>query len=275
MDYAGIGSLNLLAPAQADKNLTVIQGVPGSAVASVIVFNTDKPPLNNLNLRKAVAFALDADAVNRTVYFGKYTVAKDSMNTIGSWAYQDTPGRPTYDLNQAKQFLAAGGQPNGFGFDMVVYNSPTINQQAELYQANLKQIGVNANIVIQDVGPATNNFFQQGQFPIYSTAWGGTDVEPNTSATLIYQKDSVYNPMKREVQPGLDDLIAKARQTFDLNQRKDLYGQIAKIVVVDQSFFIPMVLSTPYSAWRKNVGGVEAVPDIGIFRMQFLWNKGS
>jgi peptide/nickel transport system substrate-binding protein len=275
VDYTGIGSLNLLDPASNDKNLTVLQGVPGSAVASVVVFNTDKAPLNNVNLRKAIAFALNADAVNKTVYFGKYTTAKDSMIQLGSWAYQDTPGRPTYDLAQAKQFLAAGGQPNGFNFDMVVYNSPTINQQAELYQANLKQIGVNANIVIQDVGPATNNFFQQGQFPMYSTAWGGTDTEPNGSCTLIYQKDAVYNPMKHEVQSGLDDLIGKARQTFDLNQRKDLYGQIAKIIVMDQCFFIPMVLSTPYAAFRKNVGGVEAWPDIGIFRLQFLWNKGS
>lgn len=275
IDYAGLGSLNLLTPAQSDKNLTVIQSVPGSSVASVLAFNPDKAPLNNVNLRKAVAFACDAEAVNRTVYFGKYQVGKDAMIQLGSWAYQDTPGRPVYDVAQAKKFLADGGQPNGFSFDMVVYNSPTINQQAELYQANLKQIGINANIVIQDVGPATANFFTNGQFPLYSTAWGGTDTEPNIESTLVYAKDAFYNCTKHEIQPGLDDLIAKARQTFDLAQRKDLYGQIGKIITVDQCFFIPMVLATGYSAWRNNIGGIQAVPDIGIARLQFLWNKGS
>ncbi|GEM_PF-129190 len=273
VDYTGIGSLNLLDPAGKDPNLQVVQGIPGSAVASVMVFNTDKAPLNNVNLRKAFTFACDAGAVNNTVYFGKYQIAKDAMITPGGWAYQDTPGRPAFDVAQAKKFLADGGQPNGFNVDVVVFNSPTINQQAELYQSNLKQIGINANIVIEDVGAATNDFFQNGKFAVYSTAWGGTDYEPNVESTLIYQKDSVYNPMKHEVQPGLDDLIAKARQTFDTNQRKQLYSQISDVILNQQCFFVPMVLSTPYAAFRKNVGGTEAWPDIGVARLQFLWIK--
>lgn len=275
VDYSGIGSLNLLDPASKDPNLVVVQGIPGSSVASVIAFNTIKAPLDNVNLRKAFAFALDADAVNRTVYFGKYQIGKDAMITPGGWAYQDTPGRPTFDQAQAKQFLATGGQPNGFSVDMVVYNSPTINQQAELYQANLKQIGINANIVTEDVGAATNDFFQDGKFAVYSTAWGGTDYEPNVEATLVYQSNAVYNPMHKEVTPGLDALIAKARQTFDTDQRKQMYAQIDDAVLNQACFFIPMVLATPYAAFRKNIGGIEAWPDIGVARLQFLWNKGS
>jgi peptide/nickel transport system substrate-binding protein len=274
VDYAGLTSLNLLAPAQSDSNLNVIQGVPGSAVASMLIFNTIKPPLDNLNLRNAVAYACDADAVNRTVYFGKYAVGKDAMIQPGGWAYQDTPGRPTFDLAKAKQFLVAGGQPNGFTFDMFTYPYPGLDQLTQLYQANMKQIGITANIVSQDVG-TVNDFYANGKLPMFSTGWGATDVEPNGTCTFLYASNAFYNPMKKEVAPGVDALITKGRQTFDLAQRKDIYAQIGKAVLVDACFAVPMILSTSFGAWRKSVGGIEATPDIGITRLQFLWNKGS
>ncbi|MGI8553925.1 MAG: ABC transporter substrate-binding protein [Dehalococcoidia bacterium] len=271
-DMAGINNKDL-PTARADKNLNVIAGVPGIGVPSVVVFNVDKPPADNINLRKAIAYALDPGAVGKVVYFGLAEPADDGMITPGSWGYAPRPGRPKFDVNQAKQFLKDGGKPDGFEFTLLTYASPTISQQTELYQGNLAKVGIKANIMQQDVSTATTTFFTQGGPPVFSTSWGGTSPEPNGTCSIVYSKDAFYNPMKHAVDPQLDDLIAKGRQTYDLSERKKYYSQINQIVL-DNAYFVPMLYSTGYGIFRKNVQNAALYYDWGFNWLTAFWLKG-
>lgn len=108
---------------------------------------------------------------------------------------------------------------------------------------------------------------------MYSTSWGATYFEPNGAAITIYTKDAFYNPMKRPVTPELDDLALKARQTYDLEERKKMYQRIDEIVLVEQVYFIPMLYNQGRGVFRKNVGNAEIFPWFGPFRMQSLFFK--
>ena len=55
------------------------------------------------------------------------------------------------DLDQAKQLLADAGYPNGFKTQMNVAKTVEVPQYAQIVQASAKEIGVDINLVIQDL----------------------------------------------------------------------------------------------------------------------------
>jgi ABC-type transport system substrate-binding protein len=252
----------------------MVKGLPGGGVNSVLVFNLDKAPADNLNIRKAMAFALDPSVVAKNVYFGYAEPADGGMRQKGSWSYTAVPGRAKYDVAKAREFLKAAGKPDGFDVQVITYTSPSINQQTEIYQEQWAKVGIKATITTQDVTTGTDSFFVKGLFPAYSTSWGGTSFEPNGPATLIYAKDAYYNPMKRPVSPELDDLIVKARSTYELEERKKLYHRIDEIVLDEQCFFMPMLYSQGRGWFRKNIGNADIFPWFLANRLQSLYFKG-
>lgn len=270
--YAGLGTKDWAA-AEKNGDLAMVKGLPGAPVNSVLVFNLDKEPANNVNLRKAMAFALDPSVVVKNVYFGYAEVMQGGMRQPGSWAFGPTPGRPLYDVARAKEFLKAGGMPDGFPVNVITYTSPAINQQTEVYQEQWAKVGIRAQITTQDVTTGTDSFFVKGLFPTYSTSWSGTSFEPNGPASLIYGKESYYNPMKKAVSPELDDLIIKGKQTYDLDERKKIYDRIDQIVLIDQCFFVPMIYSQGRGWFRKNVGNTEIFPWFSVNRLQSYYLK--
>jgi peptide/nickel transport system substrate-binding protein len=273
IQYAGINQKDWAA-AEKNGDLTMTKGLPGAPVNSVLVFNLDRAPMDNVNLRKAMAFSLDPSVAAKNVYFGYAEVVTGGMRQPESWSYAPVPGRPTYDVAKAKEFLRAGGQPDGFNVDVITYTSPQINQQTEVYQEQWSKVGIRAQITTQDVTTATDSFFVKGLFPTYSTSWSGTSFEPNGPASLIYGKDAYYNPMKRAVSPELDELIAKGRQTYDLEERKKIYQRIEEITLVEQVFFIPLLYSQGRGWFRKNVGQTDIFPWFSVNRLQSYFLKG-
>ncbi|MGH2587093.1 MAG: ABC transporter substrate-binding protein [Dehalococcoidia bacterium] len=270
--YAGINQKDWAA-AEKNPDFIMARGLPGAPVNSVLVFNLDKPPMDNVNLRKAMAFALDPSVVSRNVYFGYAEVVDGGMRQPQSWSYGPVPGRPTYDVAKAKEFLQAGGQPNGFSVDVITYTSPQINQQTEVYQEQWSKAGIKAQITTQDVTTATDSFFVKGLFPTYSTSWSTTYFEPNSASSTIYAKEGYYNPMKRSVSPELDELTIKGRQTYDLEERKKIYQRIDEINMVEQCFFIPMLYSQGRGWFRKNVGNTDIFPWFSVNRPQSIFLK--
>lgn len=248
--------------AAADKNsdLRVVRGVPGIGVNALLHFNTAIAPLTDVNLRRALAFAIDPSVIAKNVYFDSAVQDEAGMITPDTWAYVKQPDRPKYDVAKAKQYLQAAGKPDGFNFNVIAYASPSIQQQTEVYLEHWSKVGIKAQVTTQDVSTAVKTFFGPGDqtFPLMSTSWGGTSPEPSVPSGIAYSKDAFYNPSHKAIDPRLDDMIAKAKQTYDNAQRKQLYADIEKIVLVDQCYFIPLLLSQPRYTFRKNVGNIEA-----------------
>ena len=123
-----------------------------------LAFNMRDPLLgNNLNLRKAIAHAID---MNKYIQlFTNNTGQKaNSILPPGILGYDPSATLP-YDYNQAvaKDLLAKAGYPNGKNLPELVYDtraeSKISNDQAEFFNQQLEQIGIKVKIV-------KNNFKQ-------------------------------------------------------------------------------------------------------------------
>ena len=96
------------------------------------------------NVRRALSFAIDREALNEHILFGQgclgwvYTI--DSCNP--NW--QDRWGHP-YDVDKAKEYLALGGFPDGFEMPLYIPTGPVPDTMIEVAEAIIpmwEEIGI-------------------------------------------------------------------------------------------------------------------------------------
>src|SRR6476646_1992806 len=185
----------------------------------------DKPPLNDLNARKAVAMAMDRNQINQIRNNGAYRVADGPFDTkvIG---YTKNPGFPQYNLKEAKKLASAYKAAHGGQFSLVLEhtNDPANTQEAEIIKEQLSKAGIDSTLKQDDqtafiVAAVSGNFSillwrqHPGDDPDAQYYWW------NTGSTLNFGK---FND------PTLQGLLDQGRTETDAAKRKQIYLDINK-----------------------------------------------
>lgn len=233
-----------------------IRKYDGGSIALTLQFNTNKAPLDNMNLRLAIAHAINPELINKAVYFGRAIIAKGGMWPTGAWAYDPTVSRPTYNVAKAREYLKLGGKPNGFELDAMLWPSEINTPSAEIIRAQLAVIGIKLNLKVYEVTVATERFNYGQETPIYLTSWSRYP-EPDWNASLIYRSDGYYNAGKRK-DDRLDALIDEGAATADIEQRRTIYRKVDEIVL-GEAHMVPMLYGVTYAAAAKHVMGLDDV----------------
>lgn len=233
-----------------------IQSFEGGAIACTLSFNWAKPPMDNVNLRLALATAINAEGINKAAFFGRAIVAKGGMWPTGAWAYDPTVPRPSYSIAKAKEYLAAGGKPGGFEMDALFWPSETNTAFAEIIRAQCAAVGIKLNLKSAEVTVATEKFYYGGEAPMFITSWSRYP-EPDWNASLIYRSDGYYNAGKVKNEK-LDALVDEGAATVDIPRRKQIYRQVDEIVL-GKAMMVPLIYGVTYAAAQKAVMGVENV----------------
>lgn len=231
-----------------------IDTMPGGSIASVLVFNIGAAPLDNPDLRRAVAHAINPEVINKAIFFNKAMMADSGMWPVGAWAHDPGVARPTYDPEKARAFLVRGGRPDGFEFTAVTNNSPVLVPTAEIVRAMLKKIGITMNIEVLNAGPATENFFHGRQYPMYLTSWSRYP-EPDWLASLAYKSDGYYNPANLP-RPDIDALVEQGASLYDVADRARVYKAL-NAQVLDEAWFVPLLYGVNYAAALKRVENLD------------------
>lgn len=240
---------------QADEQFQ-IETLQGGGIASLMAFNREKAPVDNVHLRRAIMHAINAADINKAVHFDKAMVADSGMWPVNTWVHEPSSVKPEYSLEKAREELAAGGMPDGFEVDMVTWNGTEMRQTAQIVQAMLAQIGVKLNITVLNDGPATEQFFQAQAFPIYLTSWSRYP-EPDQVASLTYTSDGYYNSGKTS-RPDVDKLVEEGASLYDQAERKKIYNQINDIVL-EEAWHVPMLYRVTYAAAPKYVRNLDTL----------------
>jgi peptide/nickel transport system substrate-binding protein len=128
----------------------------GPAEMSMIHLNMSQPPLNDIRVRQAVAYAIDRNAIWQ--FRGK-NISRPAVSVVPS-SYVGTDEKAPllpFDLAKAKQLLADSGHPNGVTIKAINTTLPSMLSFTEAVQAQLRKAGI--TLEIQPVEHAT--FHQQ------------------------------------------------------------------------------------------------------------------
>ncbi len=263
---------------EGDPNLQV-KVFNGSNV-NLLTINTASPPLDNVKVRQAIAYAIDRENLIKNLLLGLAKIAH-SIIPEESWAY--TPGQTySYDPARAKRLLDEAGfrDPDGDGprmrFDKpIVYklsgSSISGRQYAGVIQNYLKEVGIPVEIQT----PEQNTLFDElkrGNFQITYSQWVGGNQDP-----IFYKDLFATSEIPSESRPSrnrsrysntdLDALLNEAVNTFDRQKAKNLYTRIQEIVSRDVPVF-PLWYQSNVVIARKNVQNIQvnASGDWGFVR---------
>jgi ABC-type transport system substrate-binding protein len=216
--------------------------------------------LSGPGVRQAIAYALDKNAVQQTVFSGEGK-PKWSFVPSDSWAYKDVPGYD-YDIEKAKATLAEAGYPDGFELTVLCISGyPDGEKAATIWQAGLAEIGVKLNIEIQELNVWLDNYINHTYDIIWNVFPGFAD--PNYFVSLGLQPHLADQWPNEEVK----QIAAAALQTLDTAERTRLYGRIQDVFV--QELPILVIQEAPQaSLTAKNITGWEINP------LGFVYVKG-
>ncbi|CAM4107416.1 ABC transporter substrate-binding protein [Pseudoalteromonas byunsanensis] len=231
-------------------------------------FNTEKPPFDNLLVRKALAHSVDFEKIMQAVFYGNGIIAKSHLPP-SSWAFQAQDNMPTYNPEYARQLLVEAGYEDGFSMTLWampvsrIYN-PNARKMAELIQSDLKGIGISAQIVEYE----WNTFIERiGQHEHDSVllGWAADTPDPDNFFSPLLSCTATFsgkNPANW-CNPEFDLLLTQALDTTDVELRKAFYHQAQKMII-EQLPLVPIAHGMRFQATSVDVKDITLRPFGGI-----------
>jgi len=219
----------------------------GVGEVAVLHFRTTAPPLDKVEVRKAIAYALDREeflglfgrGIAETVYspvpvrFLAGGLTKEEVAAKGL-------DYPT-DRERAKKLLAQAGFPNGFPLEMVTSEMAGYRTLYESMQAQLAKVGIKATVKVVDHSTMHSLIRKDANPLVIYIAW-----RPNADVVLtqFFHSDSTVVTGKKPNTnfahyDKIDDLIERARVETD--PAKQVAGwKEAQIRILDDMVAYPM-----------------------------------
>lgn len=126
-----------------DANLELIK-IP-NVVLLYNAINNERPGLDNVHVRRAIAHATDKESMIIAGFNGEGTEQNNFINRGQFGLYEDIP-LYEYDLDKAKEELALSGYTEGELTFEVLYNGSSKENVALVMQADLAKVGITLNL---------------------------------------------------------------------------------------------------------------------------------
>jgi dipeptide transport system substrate-binding protein len=225
--------------------------------------NVKKKPFDNVDVRRAIAMAINKKSLVEAVYQGAGEIAVNPIPPT-MWSYNKAVKDIAYDPVAAKALLAKAGYPNGFEAKLWAlpvqrpYN-PNGQQAAELIQADLAKIGVKTQIVKYEWAEYLKRA-KAGESEIGMFGWTGDNGDPdNFLATLLGCAAVGGSNYAQWCDKEYDELVVKAKQTANVAERTRLYEK-AQEVFKREVPWVTMAHSVVVQPMLKNVEGYKMSP---------------
>ncbi len=127
----------------ADPRFTVLEGsTEGETILST---NNKMPPLDDVRVRKAIAHAIDRQAIIDGAMFGQGTPIGTHFAPHNP-DYVDLTGNSAFDPDLARDLLAEAGYPNGFTTTLKLPPPSYARRGGEIIAAQLRAVGIDTEI---------------------------------------------------------------------------------------------------------------------------------
>jgi dipeptide transport system substrate-binding protein len=247
---------------QKDASLRLINQ-PGLNIA-YWSFNTQKPPFDKKEVRQAMSMAIDKAAIIKDVYLGAGQSAKNLIPPT-LWSYNEAVKDYPFDAAKAKDLLAKAGVKTPLEIDLWYmpvqrpYN-PNAKRIAEMMQADLAKIGVNAKLVTFEWGEYRKRM-QQGEHVTGMLGWTGDNGDPDNFFFL--RGCEAARPggqnLSKWCNKEFDERLLKARATADIKERTKLYQEM-QVIENQDAPDMKIAHSVVYEVMRKEVTGYKQSP---------------
>jgi peptide/nickel transport system substrate-binding protein len=246
-----------------------------SPVTTGIYMRTDKPPFNDVRVRRAISHAVNRQAIIDAVFLkGEPTPA--ISRGAPEWSPridQLGPGAQYYrhDPKEARRLLAEAGFPQGLKTQLTVtpgYGADIVDS-FQLAQRQLKEGGIEAELKLQEYGAYMSTTFL-GKYEglamgPFSIAW-----EPHSVLYGMYMPEQGRNSSHVN-DPKIAGMLKEQMGVKNLETRRKLIFDIQRYAA-EQQYYVYLYSPTFTAAWQPYVKNYAPNPtfDYGS-RAAALW----
>lgn len=252
-----------------------------------IAFNTQKAPFDDVNVRKAIYYALDRNQILDNITNGTVSEASASLINEALCTFNENDWKeylknvPDYEYNmeKAKEYLAKSSVPDGFECSIVCNQTATQNAEALLLQTALKELNITLNInkVTEDERVSTFMGGDGRNYDMIFCLWFSDFPDPAGNLNSVYPSTAgeegganaaVYN------NSDVDTWLTEELASSDSTERTELMQKILDKVTDDVPY---LVLDHPKVIMVTNSKVVEpkfsAEYQFNLFFKDFNLNK--
>ena len=212
--------------------LRAFTGTEGALVYN-FVLNCQEEPFTDKRVRQAMQWAIDREKMVELAFGGIGEVWIQPVPKDSLLFDPDLEGYYTFDLDKAKDLIAEAGYPNGFDVEIMAQsNFPEFVSMAEILQADLAKIGVNARITELEPAAMGDRRTKPEGWQMHPFFYGRGAKDPASlfgTAKVWWPKDNnefYYNP-------EYERLANEGASTIDPEKRREIYKQLARIILED------------------------------------------
>ncbi len=223
------------------------------------LLKVDKPPFNDPRVRTAIDLALDRQDFIDKMWFGEGKFAGPINPDLEPWALpqDEVDAFYKFDPEQAKSLLAAAGYGDGLDVELTVQNTADLSKYAEIAKEHLAKVGINLNLVVQELGVYLAQTLYPGKFEM-TCYYNLPYQEPDRPLCQWFSLGQAGFSFSGYNNPAADDWIWKERSEFDTERRVQIIQDAQRFFMQEHGPQISTHIDQGYAAWWQWVHGADS-----------------
>jgi dipeptide transport system substrate-binding protein len=228
-----------------------------------LAYNTQMPPYDNPNVRKALNMAIDKQAIIDVVFQGSGQIAKNPIPPT-MWSYDENTVDDEYNPEAAMEMLAAEGvedlQLKIWAMPVQRPYNPNARRMAELMQEDFSKIGVTVEIVSYEWGEYLDRSKDVDRDGAVLLGWTGDNGDPDNFLAVLLGCDGVAASNRAQwCNEEFDAVVQEAKTLATQEERTPLYKE-AQAIFKDQAPWATIAHSVVFMTMRPEVEGYVVHP---------------
>jgi peptide/nickel transport system substrate-binding protein len=227
-------------------------------------FNLEDPILAKREVRQALAFATDREALIRYLLHGEARIASGILPP-NHWAYEQNVAQYALDPSRAEKILDDAGFPrkqDSVRFHLTLKTST--EEQARLIGAVLQEqwrrVGVELELRPLELATLLSDA-ARGNFQLTYSRWVGANNDPDVFEFVFSSKrfppDGANRGHYRN--PRIDALLDQIRTETDREKRKALCSEV-QTILADDLPYLPLWFTDVVAVHRRSLGDFSLSP---------------
>jgi len=262
-----------------EGKLNVVTG-PGTDYA-YIGLNLRSPVLSHPEVRKAIGYAIDRDAIVKYLRRGFATTAVGIVPPM-SWAFESNVFDFTYDPAEAKRLLDRAGfsDPDGDGplprcrLSIKTSTSEVYRVQAAVIQQNLAKVGIAVDVRSTELATLLGDVVT-GAFEMYTLQFVGV-TDPDMLRRVFHSKQEPPAGLNRVhyANAEVDRLIESAASAVNDGERHALYTKAQQLIALDVPY-VSLWYKTNVAVSQADIRGVRLSPIADFLFLKDVYREES
>ena len=222
-------------------------------------FNAQKAPYDDVRVRQAINHAVDVEPMIDAILEGFGGVATSPISDMVFGANTDLEPYE-YDPERARALLAEAGYGDGFSTSLWTNDNPIRMQIAEIMQAQLSEVGINAEIQVLEWSTYLDDT-AAGAHDMFILGWSTVTGDADYGLYALFHSSNFGSAGNRTFWSSdrVDELLDLGRTEADAERRVAYYFE-AQEIIAEEAPWVFLYLTLEVNGTQTNVSGFVPHP---------------